>query len=524
MITPFIIGIAFFLLRSEKLLYLILALFLGGMLYFQFNPFRALYGIIERFLFSTLIRQEYLFLLIMLITGSMLYSLLESIGVTNFIKKLSSQISGTKKKWLIPCSLSTLFFIDPNFSTFISGLFSKATINRAERDEKKHAYAINTIPVALSTLIPLTTLTPVILGALNIAYSSVGMSVDLLKIFIKSIPYQFYNWLTLFFLFSYFFLDTDPLEKIKSQLRIKSLQRNNSLSIRIFEQRVVRRGEDIIPLLGLIAGMLPVISVIIVVLLLSPKGSESAIPVYILCKNPEIIASSLFIGIITTIIFIQLAQRIISRQKEISHIINNKSRIKWESVKINNRFIYTFLYIIFALSLTHMSDFIKLGNLYSSLKLQSVNPSLIPFIAFILSSILSFISGSGPLAVSTMIPFFIINLGLIPPQSAVLGKTGIATIGAVISGSVFGYTNSPISSIFLIATAASETRIESHFGDQIINSAAVFLVSCLIYFLGFILQINGFIGNLIGITIIGLIFVLKLKDKININIKIKNLV
>lgn len=97
MITPFIIGIAFFLLRSEKLLYLILALFLGGMLYFQFNPFRALYGIIERFLFSTLIRQEYLFLLIMLITGSMLYSLLESIGVTNFIKKLSSQISGTKK-------------------------------------------------------------------------------------------------------------------------------------------------------------------------------------------------------------------------------------------------------------------------------------------------------------------------------------------------------------------------------------------------------------------------------------------
>ena len=140
--------------------------------------------------------------------------------------------------------------------------------------------------------------------------------------------------------------------------------------------------------------------------------------------------------------------------------------------------------------------------------MQSINLSsgLIPAIAFILGCIISFATGSSWGTYSIMIPIVI-------PMAITLNAPLYVTIGAILSGGLFGDHCSPISDTTILASAGSGCSHIEHVRTQIFYA----MLNGVLAFIGFL--VGGFFKSYIILAIciivqISILILVKIKQKI----------
>ena len=131
--------------------------------------------------------------------------------------------------------------------------------------------------------------------------------------------------------------------------------------------------------------------------------------------------------------------------------------------------------LLFAFAIGKVTVDLKTGQYLASLATENLSVSLLAGVIFLLSSIISFSTGTSWGTFSIMIPIAV-------PMAVGMDADIALAIGAVISGGVFGDHCSPISDTTIISSLASDCEVVEHVKTQLPYA----LISGLIAFVLFV--------------------------------------
>lgn len=116
--------------------------------------------------------------------------------------------------------------------------------------------------------------------------------------------------------------------------------------------------------------------------------------------------------------------------------------------------------LILAWALGQVSEELGTGQYVGNLAKEIVSPSLLPFVIFLVSGVISFAIGSSWGTIIIMMPLSI-------PSAIATGNEFPIIIGAVLSGALFGDHSSPISETTILSSIGAGIEPLSHFRTQI---------------------------------------------------------
>ncbi len=490
-VIPFAAALFFLIWKEDAMLPLIGGLVLGGIMLSRFNPLLGLYSTAGELIFESLLSVRNIFIFSLTIEVLILFSLLNRYG---YIRVFTDRIG----KWLhsidrleITIFLSSLFiFIDRHLSSLLAGIFTKPLAERRGLSPLKHAYLLNTVSSSVSTLIPITVLTPVILTALGTSFKAQGIEFSALRALYLSLPYQFYSIFSLFTAFSLLVFKRDVL--FMKQL---ILQEENGGTVLSFGLSVHTRihPDSRVAFYGVTATLAVLFGTITAGVLANSRNTM--LP----SMHPHqsygiVFVNALFIAIVFFLLYLFLSKTL--RYADWKTFTGN----------VYGKLALTLIYIILAFAIEMLARRLMLGTSLAGGLLQSrLSVRLIPMIIFVLSCIVSLLSGSSTFTISVILPIALKVMSANLSDPLLIDKHIYVTIAAVLSGAIFGDMNSPFSINYIISTAAVSAGIKNRFISQIGYSLVAFSATILFGYLLFAINAKPYVSISAGFLGIALL-------------------
>ena len=181
-IIPFAAAMFFLIWQEDTILPLLGGLVIGGFMLSRFNPHLGLYSVAGELIFGSLQDSRNISILALTVGALVLFTLLNRYGYMHaFYRKIERWIDSSEKAEITILLSSLLIFIDRYLSSLLAGIFTKPLASRRDLSPLKHAYILNTVSSSVSTLIPVTVLTPIILASIGTAFKAQGIEFSPLK-------------------------------------------------------------------------------------------------------------------------------------------------------------------------------------------------------------------------------------------------------------------------------------------------------------------------------------------------------
>lgn len=530
-LLPFVLAIFFALWQKDVVFPLLGGLFIGSFIASKFNPLFGFLNTAGTFIAGALSENFHVMTLLIIAEGIVLFTILNANGfITGFMETLPARFWNRTSLEITAALSSIVLFIDRHLGALLVGIFTrplsltassgdgsengqKTSPEKERLASERLSYLINTASSSVATLIPFTTLTPVAVAGIGAAFVSLGIGYSPLKVFYRSIPYQFYNIFALFILMSTLLLKKDLLifkKEISSASRTDRkanlIRQANlmgdfvSLGCSVSEYNSSENPVEASPSARRNAfygftGAAAVVFITIIAGLFTYRGGYETLAVLNVQNLQTLFVMALFSGIMFSTLF-----ALVTKTKTYTSLKEIKK-------SFSNRLVVTFVYIVLAMSFETLAA--KTGLLTSisgSLKAGAVSPSIIPLIIFIISVLISFTSGSMLFTVSAVLPIAIRAASRQMTDPMIVDELVFATVGAVLSGASFGDANSPLSLTFIISSAASEASVSGHFKTQIGYSAMAFLLTLTAGYMLFLLNLKPYISLAAGFLLAGITF------------------
>jgi len=467
------------------------ALFIGSIIASKFSPVFGFLNISGIFITNALTDNLNIFLLAIIVEALIFISLLNRYGFVNTLKKNIAGRKLTKGRLESIISASSfMIFIDRHLSTLLAGLFSKPFAEKKDFPLSKHSYLLNTVSSSVSTLVPYTTLTPLIIMSIGAAFTRLGIGYSPVKAFFKSLPYQYFNIFSLFVVFTSVLLNTDVLlmKKVPGLGKQKKPVTFNTGT------SAIGQPDFLTSLYGAAGALAIVFGALIAGFILNRHGYNRLTILNV--ENPHVIfLVALFTGIIFLILF-----------SFATKLERYSTYNEWKTAVPRPLFM-TILYILLSLSVESMAR--KLGFSSSIMKFLSSRPvpyTFIPLIIFTFSSLISLLSGSSIFTISTVMPIAIRLISSNMSDPLIIDNILFAAIGSVLSGATFGDINSPFSLNFILSAATVETAVSVHFKTQVCYSLISFGISLIFGYLLLVLGVKPYLSLSSGFLITAMIF------------------
>lgn len=366
---------------------------------------------------------------------------------TGALSALSStvfqHVTSRKKAELLIVVAGICVFIDDYFSSLIVGSLSLPIVRKLSISREKLAYFLDSTSGPGVILVPFSSWGATILLLIENCCKNEGLGIDASKIFMSSIPYNFYALITLSLAifvalsnWNFPLMRTCDKEALKNPFYHPA---NNNSSA--YEKNGALSGFS--SLAFLLFGTM--FTMFLSGYLSTPAGSSF----YQVMGNMKV-GPSLLIGIIgaiiSSLVLSPLPLKIIRRDAYLGYFTMSSA-------------IQT---LLLAWALSSVIQDLQLGNVVADVMRSSSIPlRFVPIMVFCLACFLSFSTGTSWATFSILIPIvFQIFAG------SDIGMLYVS-IGAVLGGAVFGDHSSPISDTSILASLASQCDHISHVRTQL---------------------------------------------------------
>lgn len=397
-------------------------------------------SLIEESFFTSISNRDNLWIIaVVLLFGCFVELLKASGGTTAISEVICKKCKGEKSVGIFTWLLSIIIFIDGYLNVMTVGSCMKNTYDKKKMPREALAYTINSTSVCACVLIPFSTW--------SVFFSSIFYQQDAIKnlgygsaikTYYHIIPYIFYAFfsLALVLLFSIKVLPAfgpmkesydNYIEKVESQM---------------YETKKGHLIDFLIPIGILVASVL--------------------------------LLSNMLVSLIITIIccFILYVPRKIISAKDFSKVWIHGMQEMFPSIIV----------LTFAFLMKQACVDINLPSYVAEKTLPFVTAELLPVIAFIFLSILSYMTGNGWSVSALCIPIII-------PMAESCGANLILTMAAIVSGGVFCEHACFYSDFILLTSASCEIDSINHAKTQLPYSTIAFACSLFVYIiLGFIIK------------------------------------
>jgi len=365
-----------------------------------------------------------------ILVGSIMALIDKSGGIDGFVDFMQNRVKLVKSQrssLLLSYAVGVIIFIESSITALIAGAVGRPFCAKYKIPQAKLAFVCDSTSAPISSLIILNGWGALLLGLISTQITNGLLEANAIDLLIDSIFYNFYamSALLVTFLAVWFNIDIGPMKYSKyTPPSFKPVSLNPQ---------------------SMFYMLLPILLMIIFVF----------IYLYI-TGNGNILrgsgSSAIFYTVLSTLVF------------TLFYYVGTKNmNIRtWSKTSLlgAKKLFPIAMILLFAFAIGEVTSELKTGQYLASLASQNLSIYLIAAVIFLLSSLISFSTGTSWGTFSIMIPIAV-------PMAVAMDANIALCIGAVISGGIFGDHCSPISDTTIISSMASDCEVIEHVQTQL---------------------------------------------------------
>ena len=476
MLLP-VVTIVLALLTKEIYMSLLIGIFTGALFYTNFSVFDAVIAMFE--VMASKVGENANLLIFLIILGIQVAVIARSGATRAYSDWAVGTIRSERGALLVTPILGIIIFIDDYFNCLTVGTVMRPVTDRFKIARAKLAYVID------ATAAPVCIIAPVSSWAAAVASSLPADSdLDGFSIFLQTIPYNLYAWLTLLFLFFIILTGRDfgPMGKIVRRNR-ENFEVPEAYGDEEYDSLVGKDGKGrmmdlILPILVLIAGC-------VYGMLYTGGISEgkTVAEAFADCDSSKGMVFGSFLALVFTA-FLYLPRRVVT------------FKAFCDSFSVGFKLMTPAIFILcltWAFCGVCSEEYLGLGSVVGSLvKVDASLAAFLPAIFFLTAIGLCFTIGNSWGTFGILIPVAVTLMGTQDMLMVTL------VVAAILSGSVVGDHASPIADTTILSSTGAQCDHVEHVNTQL----PYVMVSAACSFVGYVaggLSRSGWIGLGVGV-------------------------
>ena len=442
-LLPPLIAILLAIKTRQVYFSLLFGIWLGWMIYYQWNPIRGAVGAVAACVDVFLNRGRTEVIAFSLLVGALITLTQRSGGVEGFVNLMVRRgfIRGRKSAGLLSYIVGIFVFIESNITCLIVGAVSRPIYDRLKISREKLAYVCDSTSAPVCIMLPLNAWGAYVLGLL----SEQGVERPI-WVMVHALPRNFYAIFALLLVLTIVLTQRDygPMAKAERRARVEGkVLRDGATPMVSTEVIAIERKDGVPPrAFNMLVPIATMIGMMPLGMYITGKGKitqgSGSTSVLWAVSAAVVVASLLY-----------LVQRILSLA-ELSELI-----LKGMAGLIPLAFI-----MVLAFAIGNTCQALGTGEYAAGVVSLWLSPWIIPLLLFLTACFISFSTGTSWGTFAILIP-----LGV--PIARQMGIDLSLMVAAILSGGVFGDHCSPISDTTIVSSMASASDHIDHVQTQL---------------------------------------------------------
>ena len=494
-LLPPVITIILALLTKEVYMSLIIGIFSGAMLYSGGNPLEAIVAMFE--VMEAKVGGNVNILVFLVILGILVAAISKSGATRAYGEWARSVIKGKRSALGLTALLGVTIFIDDYFNCLTVGTVMRPVTDKFKIARAKLAYVID------ATAAPICIIAPVSSWAAAVGSSlPEGATVDGFTIFLETIPFNLYAWLTMAFMIFIIVSGRDfatmgqVVRDNKRQFVIPEEYRDSVEE----NQKATGNGK----IIDLVLPLIVLIGACIYGMLYTGGIHNEGVGIadaFADCDSSKALVIGSFIAFVFTA-FLYLPRGVV-KFSEFCESFTQGFKAMTPAVFI--------LCLAWSLSGICSADYLNLGGYVGEVVKQHMSVMMfLPLIFFLVAIGLAFATGTSWGTFGILIP---IAMAILDATNTELYPMLVLCVAAILSGAVGGDHASPISDTTILASAGAQCNHLEHVSTQV-PYVLVVSTCCVIGYIVDGITRNGWLGLAVSFAALVLVmFIVKSKVK-----------
>ena len=381
-------------------------------------------------------------------------------GFVNYLTEQSKRVKSKRMAMLIAYFIGILIFIDGLLSIMFTGVVMRPLIDKFKVSREKLAYICDATSAPVNAIIPLNSWGTMLMSLIAAEIASGYIQGEPMNLLICSLPFQFYSILSLLFVLFYILTEKDwgPMKKAEQRVQTTGKLYDDNVTPLLNDSdgfdKLVEDGKEnkwnmMLPLITLIGGTF-------IGLLVTGSGDLTA---------GDGTTSILYSVTITLLImcFMYTKQKIMTAKEFGDYVMKGVSSM-----------LGLVILLVLSFAIGTVIKGMGTGQFLAGLMGENVSGAFCPAIVFLMGALMSFCTGTSWGTFSIMMPIAI-------PMAVAMGGNILLTIGAVISGGIFGDHCSPLSDTTILSSMSVGTDLFSHVKTQLPYALVTAALSAALY-------------------------------------------
>ncbi|MFH1654472.1 MAG: Na+/H+ antiporter NhaC family protein [Pseudomonadota bacterium] len=506
-LLPPLFAIILAICLRKTLLSLSLAIWLGAMLNYSWNPFKAAYYGATKYIWGNFIGEFSLLILgFVFILVGMVNIINRGGGMAGVVNQITKIAKSARTACVSASCLGTAIFFDDYTNAIVVGTTMRSFTDKMRVSREKLSYIVDSTTAPLAGLALISTWIGFEVDQIHKVSEFLGISTSGYALFLQAIPFRFYCIFTIIFVFMVSIMRRDfgPMLKAERRAFLKGEVSEPTTHPKIDKLLEVTNVKPGTPERWYNAGI-PVFSVIAFVLGGILYRGSTLIREAGMTFNITSLASwqesfmriggdgnSLFLIMFMAACFGSLiASTLVLSQKILSP---KEIALAWIG---GWKILPAAAILVLAWSIRQVCDDLGTALFLSSLVKDSFDPIFIPLVIFLLSAGVAFATGTSFGTMGLLLP-------TVAPLAYTLGNPVIfvMSLGAVLDGAIFGDHCSPISDTTILSSMASSCNHIDHVRTQMPYAIICMIVAALFGYLPAAMGVGSIYLYPIGVALL----------------------
>ncbi|MEO1998641.1 MAG: Na+/H+ antiporter NhaC family protein [Planctomycetaceae bacterium] len=474
-LAPPVLAVVLAIAFRNVFLALAVATYGGALVIAQWNPVVAAIRTVDTYLLAELIQPQQLLdtgipgdhlqvILFTMFLGAMIGVMGRSGGTRAMVTRLSRDSSSRQHGQLLTWCMGMLVFFDDYANTLLVGSTMRSVTDRLRISREKLAFLVDSTAAPVAGLVVVSTWVGFEVSQIQTAFNDLGLAPDLaFSTLIATIPYRFYSVFLLCFvgLLAYTGRDFGPMLQVERACVAAGGPQPDSSGAP--DARLETETTEATQT-GLVRNAIIPIGILVTLVVGGMVlDSERAISVLLL--------SSLAASLVAMVCAVG-TQALSVKSAVVSW--GHGARCMFQGLAV----------LAFAWAISSLCDDKHLNTATYIVELvgHRIAPRWLPALAFLISAVVAFSTGSSFATMGLLIPLFVsvaylLLAELVSPTAVISHQILLGTLGAVLAGAIFGDHCSPISDTTVLSSAAAGVDHLAHVGTQLPYAVSVAMVS-----------------------------------------------
>jgi len=504
-ILPPLLAIVLAFITRQVILSLFLGVFSGALMVNGWNPIIAFLKTLDTYIVKSLANEWYAAIIIFSLSIGGMIGIVNKMGGTKAIANaLAKKAKTAKSAQIVTAVMGVVVFFDDYANTLVVGPTMRPLMDKLKVSREKLAYIVDSTAAPVVGLALISTWVGMELGLFGDAFKALGVDVNAYDVFIRTIPYTFYNIfaLALVFMVAIKGRDFGPMLKAEKRARLTGqLHREGAnLMASSITEGVEREDESKLRAANAIVPILTLLVVSFAGMWYSGYGYSDEGTVWFSFKGLQTCFGNADPSV--GLLYGSITAAIVAGIMAVSQKIMKLGEVFDAFVEGSKSLMITAIILILAWSLGTIAEEVGTAEFLIGVVTDKVPGGIIPIIVFIISMLVAFSTGTSWGTMAIVIPLAVPLAAAYVDGDPSKAPLVIAALSAVLSGSIFGDHCSPISDTTILSSMASGSDHIDHVKTQVPYALTGAGIAFICYLLTGLLGVPVWIALIIGLALV----------------------